>query len=154
MRITPNNTGLGARIHDIDLSAPLSPEDFRGVLRALGEYGVLCFPAQNLDAPALSAYGSRFGALEVNVANMFHAPGLPEVMLLSNKRDAAGKPDVASGVTFGLSLIVAFWLFGAARSSDGWGALGLLIIAIGAPVYGAVLAAIYRWLYRRFLAHG
>ena len=92
MRITPNNTGLGARISDIDLSAPLSPGDFRAVLRALGEYGVLCFPDQNLDAPALAAYGKRFGDLEVNVANMFHAPNLPEVMILSNKRDEAGKP--------------------------------------------------------------
>jgi len=92
MRIVPNNTGLGARIHDLELSHALTDEQFRDVLRALGQFGVLCFPGQNLDAPALAAYGSRFGGLEVNVANMFHAPGLPEVMILSNKRDAAGKP--------------------------------------------------------------
>ena len=92
MRIVPNNTGLGARIFDLDLSRPLAPEAFRGVLRGLGEYGVLCFPGQDLDAPLLSAYARRFGGLEVNVANMFHAPGLPEIMILSNKRDAAGKP--------------------------------------------------------------
>ncbi|WP_421994559.1 TauD/TfdA dioxygenase family protein [Roseococcus sp.] len=92
MRIAPNNSGLGARVHDIDLSKPLSPQDFRDVLRALGEYGVLCFPEQDLDAPQLADYGRRFGDLEVNVANMFHAPGLPEVMILSNKRDAEGKP--------------------------------------------------------------
>ncbi|TCH96943.1 TauD/TfdA family dioxygenase [Roseococcus sp. SYP-B2431] len=92
MRIAPNDSGLGARVLDIDLSRPLSAEDFRGVLRALGDYGVLCFPGQDLDAPQLAAYGNRFGDLEVNVANLFHAPGLPEVMILSNKRDAAGKP--------------------------------------------------------------
>ncbi|MBS7790632.1 TauD/TfdA family dioxygenase [Roseococcus sp. SDR] len=92
MRIVPNNTGLGARIHDLDLSRPLAPEEFRTVLRALGEYGVLCFPGQDLDAPQLAGYARRFGELEVNVANMFHAPGLPEIMILSNKRDAAGKP--------------------------------------------------------------
>ena len=34
------------------------------------------------------------------------------------------------------------------------GALGLLIIAFGAPVYGVLLSLIYRWLYRRFLAPG
>ncbi len=61
MKITPNNAGLGARIEGIDLARPLSPEDFRTVLRALGEYGVLCFPKQDLDAAALSAFGSRFG---------------------------------------------------------------------------------------------
>ncbi len=92
MRIVPNNTGLGARIFELDLSRPLAAEDFRSVLRALGEYGVLCFPSQNLDAPQLSAYARRFGELEVNVANMFFAPGFPEIMILSNKRDDAGKP--------------------------------------------------------------
>jgi hypothetical protein len=61
---------------------------------------------------------------------------------------------LATGLTIGLSVIAAVWLFGAARSSDGWGALGLLIIAFGAPVYGVVLSLIYRWLYRRFLAPG
>jgi hypothetical protein len=61
---------------------------------------------------------------------------------------------LATGLTIGLSVMAALWLFGAARSSDGWGALGLLIIAFGAPVYGVVLSLIYRWLYRRFLAPG
>lgn len=92
MRIVPNNTGLGARILDVDLTAPLESGAFRNVLRALGEYGVLCFPGQDLDAPQLAAYAQRFGLLEVNVANMFHAPGLPEIMILSNKRDEQGKP--------------------------------------------------------------
>nr|WP_314071984.1 TauD/TfdA family dioxygenase [uncultured Roseococcus sp.] len=92
MRIAPNNSGLGARILDLDLSKPLSPADFRDVLRALGQYGVLCFPQQDLDAAQLADYGKRFGSLEVNVANMFFAPGFPEVMILSNKRDAEGKP--------------------------------------------------------------
>jgi len=53
---------------------------------------VICFPGQDLDAAQLSAYGARFGTLEHNVANMFYAPGHPEVMVLSNMRDEAGKP--------------------------------------------------------------
>ncbi|MFZ4407869.1 MAG: TauD/TfdA dioxygenase family protein [Paracraurococcus sp.] len=92
MRITPNNAGLGARVEGIDLAQPLDDADFRTVLRALGQYGVLCFPGQDLEAAHLSAFGGRFGELEVNVANLFHAPGHPEVMVLSNERDAAGKP--------------------------------------------------------------
>ncbi|MBR0655057.1 TauD/TfdA dioxygenase family protein [Plastoroseomonas arctica] len=92
MEITPNNAGLGARVEGIDLAQPLGDAARRDVLRALGHYGVLCFPNQDLDAPAVSTFGSRFGDLEVNVANMFHAPGHPEVMILSNERDAAGKP--------------------------------------------------------------
>ena len=92
MRITPNNAGVGARVEEIDLAQPLSPEDFRKILRALGQYGVLCFPNQNLDATQLANYAGRFGQLEVNVANLFHAEGHPEIMHLSNMKDAHGKP--------------------------------------------------------------
>lgn len=92
MRIVPNNAGLGARVEAVDLGAPLQPGEFRTLLRALGQYGVLCFPGQDLDAPALSAFAGRFGELEVNVANLFHAPGHPEIMILSNVKDAAGRP--------------------------------------------------------------
>lgn len=92
MRIVPNNAGLGARVEAVDLGVPLQPGEFRTLLRALGQYGVLCFPGQDLDAPALSAFAGRFGELEVNVANLFHAPGHPEIMILSNVKDAAGRP--------------------------------------------------------------
>lgn len=92
MRIVPNNAGLGARVEAVDLAASLQPGEFRTLLRALGQYGVLCFPGQDLDAPALSAFAGRFGELEVNVANLFHAPGHPEIMILSNMKDAAGRP--------------------------------------------------------------
>ena len=92
MRIIPNNSGPGARVEDIDLRAALSAEDFRTILRALGNYGVLCFPGQDLNATQLAAYAGRFGQLEVNVANLFHAEGHPEIMHLSNMKDAAGKP--------------------------------------------------------------
>jgi taurine dioxygenase len=91
MRIIPNN-GTGARVLDADLSRPLNAADFDALLQALGRHGVLHIPGQDIEAPALSAFGSRFGTLEVNVANMFHAPSHPEVMILSNKKDANGKP--------------------------------------------------------------
>ena len=91
MRITPNPEGVGARVEGVDLSQPLFDGDFRMILRALGERGVLCFPGQSLEAPQLSAFGSRFGQLEHNVANSFHAPGRPEVMVLSNMKED-GKP--------------------------------------------------------------
>ncbi len=93
MRITPNNAGVGARIEEIDLARPLGDAEFRTILRALGEHGVLCFPRQDLAPAQQAAFGSRFGALEVNVAaGGFHAPGHPEVMILSNVRDENGRP--------------------------------------------------------------
>jgi taurine dioxygenase len=86
MDITPSGQTLGARITGIDLAQPLSDTDFRAVLRALGAHGVLCFPAQTLTTDQLSAFGHRFGELEINVANAYHEPNHPEMMILSNMK--------------------------------------------------------------------
>ncbi|HEX5327237.1 MAG TPA: TauD/TfdA family dioxygenase [Acetobacteraceae bacterium] len=91
MNIVPSGHTLGARIDGIDLGQPLSDHDVRTLLRALGRHGVLCFPDQSLEVAEFAAFGRRFGDLEVNVANLFHAPDLPEVMILSNMKDTDGK---------------------------------------------------------------
>ncbi len=44
----------------------------------------MCFPGQELGADALACFGRMFGELEINVANQFHEPDHPEVMVLSN----------------------------------------------------------------------
>ncbi len=92
MHITPSGETLGTRVDGVDLAHPLSEQDVRTILRALGAYGVLCFPGQTCDMAAFVAFGRRFGELEINVANVFHAEGLPEVMILSNMKDEAGQP--------------------------------------------------------------
>ena len=84
MQIVPNSHTLGARIEGIDLQQPLSKADIRTILMALGQNGVLCFPGQTLGVDAFAAFGRCFGGLEINVANMFHEPAHPEVMILSN----------------------------------------------------------------------
>jgi taurine dioxygenase len=84
LKITPTGESLGATIEGADLAKPLGPHDFAAILRALGEYSVLRFPAQRLDAAQLKAFAGRFGALEINVAGTFQEPGHPEVMILSN----------------------------------------------------------------------
>ncbi len=91
MRIEPTGKVLGARVADIDLSQPVSDQDFRQILRALGEHGVLCFARQRLETEAFARFGAMFGDLEINVANQFHEPGHPEVMILSNMTKD-GKP--------------------------------------------------------------
>jgi taurine dioxygenase len=91
MKIRPGGGAMGARIEDIDLARPIAEDHFRDILRALGAYGVLCFPGQQIDTQHLAAFGRMFGELEINVANQFHEPGFPEVMVLSNMT-AHGKP--------------------------------------------------------------
>ena len=91
MKIIPSGETLGASIEEIDLARPVSGDDFKQILRALGEHGVLCFPRQKPETDAFARFGRMFGELEINVANQFHEPGFPEVMVLSNMtRD--GKP--------------------------------------------------------------
>jgi taurine dioxygenase len=91
MKIHPSGKTLGARIEGMDLAQPVSEGDFRQILRALGERGVLCFPKQRLETEQFARFGRMFGELEINVANQFHEPGFPEVMVLSNMT-TDGKP--------------------------------------------------------------
>lgn len=100
MEIVVTGPVLGADVVGVDLASPLSSAEFRDVLRALGAHGVLRFPRQTLSTDQFAAFGASFGELETNVANMFHEPGHPEVMILSNiKKDgkATGLGDAGQG---------------------------------------------------------
>ncbi len=91
MKVRPTERALGATIEDVDVSRPLRDGEFAQILRALGEHGVLCFPGQRLETQQFARFGRMFGELEINVANQFHEPGFPEVMVLSNMT-TDGKP--------------------------------------------------------------
>lgn len=91
MKFFPSGQSLGARVEGLDLSKPLSDESFSSLEQALGRYGVLSYPKQTLTSLQLKQFSERFGRLEINVANLFQEPGLPEVMILSNKVEN-GKP--------------------------------------------------------------
>lgn len=94
--LEPTDQTLGATVRGIDLGHDLSREDFRFILRALGEHGVLRFPDQALDAPELKRFSERFGDLQVLKGIPHHEPGMPEVTILSNIRvngQLIGAPD-------------------------------------------------------------
>ena len=94
-RIEPTGQILGATVHDCD-PRHLSAHDFTIVLRALGEYGVLCFPGQALEAADLRGFAARFGDIQVLKGISHVEPGMPEVTILSNvRRDGKliGAPD-------------------------------------------------------------
>jgi len=91
MRIIASGATLGARVEGLDLSQPLDDQTYEQLIQALGRYGVLKYPKQDLTAQQLRDFSARFGELEVNVANAYQAPGLPEVMILSNMVEE-GKP--------------------------------------------------------------
>ena len=91
LEVIPSGKILGATVAGLDLAQPLSDGDFQGVKRALGEHGVLRFPQQQLTAQQLVDFSARFGKLEINVANSYQEPGLPQIMILSNMVEN-GKP--------------------------------------------------------------
>ncbi len=84
MKVISSGQSLGATIEGLDLAKPLSQEEFEAVVRVLGERGVIRFPRQKLTGRELADYSARFGKLEINVANAYQEPGIPEVMILSN----------------------------------------------------------------------
>ena len=84
MNVISSGETLGATIEGLDLAQPLSADNFGDVVRTLGERGVVRFPGQRLSGRQLADFSARFGELEINVANAYQEPGIPEVMILSN----------------------------------------------------------------------
>jgi len=91
LKITSTGKTLGALIEDFDLSQPHTEDSIGEIIQALGRYGVISFPNQNLSSKQLRDFSARFGELEINVANAHQDAGLPEVMILSNMTEN-GKP--------------------------------------------------------------
>lgn len=84
MKVTGSGRVLGATVEGLDLARTLSAEEQAAVMHALGQYGVLRFPLQKLTAADLKSFSGQLGDLEINVANAYQEPGIPEVMILSN----------------------------------------------------------------------
>jgi alpha-ketoglutarate-dependent taurine dioxygenase len=91
MRLTPTGQTLGATIDELDLSQGLKEKELAFVMQALGEFGVIRFPSQDLTGVQLKQFSAQLGDLEINVANSHQEPGHPEVMILSNILED-GKP--------------------------------------------------------------
>src|SRR5205809_6775525 len=83
-KLIPSGHTLGASVEGLDLSRPLSAEEFEFALNALAEHGVLRYPRQELTALQRRDFSARWGELEINVANMYQEPGVPQVMLVSS----------------------------------------------------------------------
>lgn len=95
MLITPRSASIGATVTQVDLYQPLSNHCFAGLLKALAEFKVLCFPKQTIDALELRNFSARFGSLQTLRSGQ-DKTGFPEVSVLSNVRQEGkfiGIPD-------------------------------------------------------------
>ncbi len=97
LSVEPTGAILGATIHGIDLSKPLADSDFAGILLALGQHGVLRFPAQHIELGDLKRFSEMFGEIQGGAISAV-APDrpFPEIGILSNIKedgDYIGLPD-------------------------------------------------------------
>lgn len=83
---------LGAEVLGLDLTQPLADEDFASLHRAHLAHHVLVFRDQRITPAQQIAFSRRFGPLQIHVLRQFQLPEHPEILVVSNVRDAAGAP--------------------------------------------------------------
>ena len=77
MKVIPSGESLGAAIEGMDLARRLPPAELEGVLRTLGQYGVVRFPRQQLTGRELRDFSAQLGDLEINVGSQgYQEPGV------------------------------------------------------------------------------
>ena len=82
--ITPH---IGAEIHGVDLSTPLSNEQFSEVYQAWLDWKVLVFRDQHLDRDQHKAFAQRFGKLHVHPMQHSYG-GDPEILAVKTTKDS------------------------------------------------------------------
>lgn len=92
MEVRPIHQAFGAEVRGVDLSKSLDDETFKAVHRAHLDHGLLLFRDQDLTPEQHKAFSLRFGAPEIHVVSWYRLPGHPEIIVVSNKKDADGKP--------------------------------------------------------------
>ncbi len=82
--LTPH---IGAEIGGVDLSAPLSNEQFSEVYQAWLDWKVLVFRDQHLDRDQHKAFARRFGSLHVHPMQHSYG-GDPEILTVQTNKDS------------------------------------------------------------------
>ncbi|NDF65404.1 MAG: hypothetical protein EB096_09615, partial [Betaproteobacteria bacterium] len=91
MNISPISQVVGARITGVNLSQPISPDQFSRLEEALHTHGFIVLPGQSLSPASMVQFARRWGRPEPHVIDTFHHPEDANVLMLSNVyRD--GKP--------------------------------------------------------------
>ena len=90
--IQPLDPALGAEVRGLDLSRPLSDEAFARIHQAHLDHHVLVFRNQRITPTEQIAFSRRFGPLQIHVLKDFQLPDHPEILVVSNIKNAEGKP--------------------------------------------------------------
>lgn len=101
IEIIPTGAALGAEVRGLDLSKPLSDEDFEAVQQAWYDHIVLLFRGQKISDDDLIRFSQHFGTLDIAPASATDMAGgqaksRPEIWIISNVVEN-GKPIGALG---------------------------------------------------------
>jgi len=98
--VRPLSEAGGAVLSGVDLDN-LNDDGFAAVEDALHEHLVLVIRDQKLTPQSFVSFARRFGKPEPHVIDQFHHPDDANILILSNRRDAEGKPmGLADGGTY------------------------------------------------------
>ena len=82
--IKPTGAALGAEIHGLDLTRPISEAEKAGLREALLRHVLLVFPGQHLTAGQLADFCRCFGPITRHILDQFHHPEEHEMCIISN----------------------------------------------------------------------
>lgn len=94
MRIRPITPAVGAEVEGVDIGNLTGPA-LDAVVEAWDAHNALLFRGQDLDNDGFIAFARRFGILEhapIMENGRTPVPGYPEIYVVSNVKDATGKP--------------------------------------------------------------
>jgi len=84
------DAALGAEIV-FDLSQPIDDRTFAEIERLFHDNIIVFFRDQRLSNEQHIAFSRRFGELEIHIVKKYLLPGYPEILLVSNIKNAAGE---------------------------------------------------------------
>lgn len=85
--IRPFDAPVGAEVVGLDISRPLSDNEFARIHQAHLDHHVLVFRDQQVSPAAHVDFSRRFGPLEIHVLHQFQLKGHPEILIVSNIKD-------------------------------------------------------------------
>src|SRR5262249_58350396 len=88
--VIKSGDACGAEIR-FDLSSELDARTFAEIEQAFHDNIVVYFRGQTLTNERHIAFSRRFGELEIHIVKKYLLPHHPEILLISNIRDAAGE---------------------------------------------------------------
>jgi taurine dioxygenase len=92
----PLTPQIGAEVKGVDLGQPIDAATFGQISDGFHRHQILLFRDQKIGEDQHIAFSRRFGELEIHPAAQYLLPGHPEILVLTNEREADGSRGLES----------------------------------------------------------